>query len=297
MRGRSVALIVGMLFVAILGVVPLLYLFAVIGGLDEAYASPSSVSEAMTTVLRDSANYTTLARSIVFAVTASLIQFTVALFLSRVLFTKKIKTNRYLYLLVLPLGITPIAAALMWKSLFDYQFGPLNHLILAIGGSRIPWLSTGSPFGTPSGFSELNWGQISILIADSWLWIPFLLGAMLVAFSRVPVDLLESAGLEGANKGRIFWSVVVPSSRSFLLLFFFLRFVDSFRLFDADWAFFGASPVSAHLSARVYSQMFLERDYTLATCFAVIGTLVITPISTWLLSLIRRSMIVVSEDS
>lgn len=276
---------------------PLLYLLAVAAGADPTYKSQSSIAQAITSITHDKANYGSLIRSLVFAIVASLIQIMLALLLARVFFSKKFSVTRYLCLLVLPIGITPIAASLMWKALFDYQFGPINGVLSLFGASRIPWLST-SPFAFryTTAFSEVNWGQVSVLIADSWLWVPFLVGAMLLAFSRVPVNLLESALLEGASKGRVFWSIILPLSRPYLLLLFFLRFVDSFRAFDTDWAFFGASPVTSHLSGRVYSQMFLERDYSLAACFAIAGAIVISPVSTLLLSLIRRSMILVRED-
>jgi multiple sugar transport system permease protein len=295
-KARNLALVLGISFITALGVIPLAYLLALVVGFDPLYKSNSSISEAIYTILNDRASYSSLIRSIVYAALTSSIQFSLALFLSRIIFSGKLVATRYLYLLVLPLGITPIAASLMWKSLFDYQFGPLNALLSWVGVGRLPWLSTTPliPGDSATGFSEFNWGQLSVFLTDCWLWIPFLLGAILLACSRVPTELLESASLEEARAGRVFWNIVFPLSRPYLLLLFFLRLVDSFRFFDTDWAFFGSSPVATHLSARVYSQMFLERDYTLSATLAIVGAIIISPVSGLLLSRIRKAMMSVT---
>jgi multiple sugar transport system permease protein len=295
-QGASIA--ASMTFVVILGILPLIELAAVAFGLDPHFRSSRLGLEASIGTALDATTLHSILRSGGFATVTSVLQFGVALFAVRYLFSSSLRVHRLLFLIVVPLSITPIAASLMWKSLMDYQFGLLNQSIVGMGLQRIPWLST-LPVSYPPagmGFSEINWGQVSILVADSWLWIPFLIGGQLLAFSRVPRRLLDAAHLEGASTAQAFWRLVCPLSLPYLVLLFFLRFVDSYRAFDNAWAFFGEQTPIAHFTTRVYALGYLSRDYAAAAILAVVGTLLVTPVTTYLLWRIRQVLVGVSHE-
>lgn len=289
---QDASLAAGLTFVAILGVLPLLELAAVALSLDPHFrSSHSDLADSIGTALAGN-NLRSLLRSAGFSIVAGGFQFSIALLVARRLFTDGLKMPRLILLLLVPLSITPIAASLMWKSLMDLQFGLLNQLIASIGLRRIPWLST-LPISyppAPTGFSEMNWGQMSILIADSWLWTPFLIGGQLLAFSKVPRRLLDAARLEGASSEQIFWRVICPLSMPYLTLLFFLRFVDGYRAFDNAWAFFGEQAPIAHFTSRVYAIGYLGRDYAGAAILAIVGTLLVTPVTSYLLFRIRQAL-------
>jgi multiple sugar transport system permease protein len=295
---QDASLLAGLTFVVILGILPLLELAAVALGLDPNFRSSNSTLAGSISTALDGNNLRSILRSAGFATIAAILQFAVALLAARRLFISGPKMRWLILLLLVPLSITPIAASLMWKSLMDLQFGLLNQLIASAGLRRIPWLST-LPVSYPpvfTGFSEINWGQVSILLADSWLWTPFLIGGQLLAFSRVPHRLLDAARLEGANSEQIFWRLVCPLSMPYLSLLFFLRFVDGYRAFDNAWAFFGEQAPIAQFTSRVYAVGYLGRDYAAAAILAIAGTLLVTPVTTYLLWRIRQILGRVSRE-
>jgi multiple sugar transport system permease protein len=295
-RIRNFALALGTGFVLVGAVIPLLYLVLILSGAETSYRSSSTFAAAFHSSFADQYNRNSLARSLIFAALASTFQFLAALSISRALFEAR-RFSVSVVILFIPLAMTPVATSLMWKSLFDFQFGPINGSLGHLGIPRIPWLST-LPVLSPAelgSFSEFNWGQLSIFIADTWLWIPFLVGGQLLCFSRVSRHLLESAKLEGATDKLAFRRIVFPLSLPYLLLLFFLRFVDCFRIFDTAWAFFGELGAASHFTTRVYSQAFFERDYLLSGALALTGVVLITPFVALLLKGARKLLLSVAS--
>jgi ABC-type sugar transport system permease subunit len=286
---QNLALLIGAVFIVLLGVVPLWVGLQTILKADGPYGSYASPGQIFRDVLREPRNIQSTIRSLGFASAAAAIQFCTSLLIARLLFHAR--RTWLLPVCLIPLALPPVATAMMWKALLDYQSGGVNVLLRALGLSAIPWLSTAPVFSSLSSLHAINWAQTSVLLTDTWTWLPFLVGAELLAFGRVPKSLIESAGLEGASQGTIFWTIVCPLSWSYLAVLFFIRFLDLYRLFDAIWAFFGRLPAVEHFSSRIYAIGYFDRDYVSSLLLAAMGVIIISPISTCILTIARRLLI------
>lgn len=102
-------------------------------------------------------------------------------------------------LVVLPLAISPMVAALCFKWLFNEEYGPINYVLSRIAGSTVPWLS--SPF----------WARAAVSVVAFWEVLPLSMLMLLAALRNIPAHLLEAARLDGASKVRILGLVVFPS--------------------------------------------------------------------------------------
>jgi multiple sugar transport system permease protein len=291
---QNLSLAIGSVFLVILFAVPIVIGVASISGHAGPYGSSSSYHQAIDRVVEDSRNLQSVARSLKFATIASGTQFCLSMILARLLFATR--RSWLLPICLVPIALPPIATAMMWKAILDYESGAVNVVFKAIGLGAKPWLSTAPVFpGLSSGVS-LNWAQLSVFITDTWTWLPFLVGSELIAFSRVPNHLIESAGLEGATDGIVFWRLACPLSAPYLLIIIFVRFMDSYRTFDTVWAFFGRLPPVEHFSARVYSLGYFERDYLSALILVLIGILAISPAGAVLLSITKRIVVGTAEE-
>ena len=221
-------------------------------------------------------------------------QLSLSLVLARLMFAAR--RSWLLPICLIPIALPTVATSMMWKSILDYESGALNAVLTAIGIGPKPWLSTTPLFpGLGSALSP-NWAQLSVLLTDTWIWLPFLLGAEMIAFARVPKHLIESAYLEGATENTIFWRLACPLSSPYLLILLFIRFLDSYRTFDTVWAFFGRLPAVEHFSARVYSLGYFDRDYFSAMILVIIGVTAISPVSAILLTLTKKILIGTAEE-
>jgi multiple sugar transport system permease protein len=122
-------------------------------------------------------------------------------------------------LFYLPSFTSGVALMILWKSLYNPEFGPINHFLESVLHLKGPqWLlSTQNLFGTgveQVGFDPKQWGigaRDAIMIMGIWTAIGG--GNMLLylaALTGVPPELTEAAELDGANKWQVFRNVTWP---------------------------------------------------------------------------------------
>jgi multiple sugar transport system permease protein len=77
---------------------------------------------------------------------------------------------------------------------------------------------------------------VNISLIDSYwgLWLPYSVSAFAIFilktfFDRIPADILDSARVDGANPLQVFFMIVVPLSRSILIVICVLAFVNIWR--------------------------------------------------------------------
>ena len=125
-------------------------------------------------------------------------------------------------MLIIPWAIAPVANAVLWKWIFNANYGILNAGLIQIGliDSYITWL--GSPI------RALN----MLLAVDVWKSVPFIALLLLAGLQKIPSMLYRAARLDGANAWQQFRYVTLPSLRTTLAIAIILQTLWSFRVFD-----------------------------------------------------------------
>ena len=98
--------------------------------------------------------------------------------------------------MLLPMLMAPVVIGFMWKQMFNELYGPLNHILSLFGIPGIPWISK-------SGVS-----LVAVILVDIWEWTPFITLILLAGFQSLPKEPLESARVDGAKEGRIFFDLI-----------------------------------------------------------------------------------------
>jgi multiple sugar transport system permease protein len=121
---------------------------------------------------------------------------------------------------LLPMMITPVGVAYMFRMITDTSKGPLTPLWQAFGLSNFSWVN--DPWGA----------RIAILIADIWQWTPFLFIVLIAALESQSVEPLEAALVDGANPWQTFryitWPAILPVSTTLILI----RMIEAFKIVD-----------------------------------------------------------------
>jgi multiple sugar transport system permease protein len=110
-------------------------------------------------------------------------------------------------------------------------------------------LLTGEPFAllaTPTG------AVIGIVVADAWMWSPFVMLLVLAGLVSVPRYLYEAAEVDRASWWRRFRTITFPYIRSLLLLAILFRTIETFKLFDVVYIITEGGPGSATETIGVY---------------------------------------------
>jgi len=121
---------------------------------------------------------------------------------------------------LLPMMITPVGVAYMFRMLADTSKGPLKPLWISAGLVDYSWID--SPWSA----------RAAVLIGDIWQWTPFVFIVLLAALEAQPLEPVEAATVDGASRWQIFrfitWPNIVPASATIVLI----RMIEAFKIVD-----------------------------------------------------------------
>lgn len=123
-------------------------------------------------------------------------------------------------LFLMPLASAPAAVGMIWRYLYDSEFGVFNAALQAIGLQPINWLGNSSV------------ALFSVIIFDIWQWTPFVMLITLAGLQSMPKEPFEAAELDGASTLMVLRRLTFPLLSPVLTLIFILRSIDAMRLYD-----------------------------------------------------------------
>lgn len=138
-------------------------------------------------------------------------------------------------LLLIPMVMTPVVVGVLWRMLFNPDFGLFNYLLSLFGAdpTRLLWL------GDPK---LALW---AVMITDIWEWTPFVVLCFVAGLTSLPVDTYKAARVDGASSWQIFWHVSLPLLRPVILVTLLLRFLDAFKVMDTVYVMTYGGPGDA----------------------------------------------------
>ena len=162
---------------------------------------------------------------------------------------------------LLPYLAPSSAIILIWQLVFDFG-GPLNRIILAMGGSQVQWLSSSAM-------------RLPIIIMFLWRNLGLCTIIFLSAIRAVPVSLYESAELDGIRPLRRNISITLPMILPSAYLVFILSWINTFRIFREVYFLSGSYPDQAvytlqHYMNNVYAKLNYQMVTSAAYSFAAI---------------------------
>ena len=151
-------------------------------------------------------------------------------------------------LLVLPIAMPTIVSSMMWRIIFNPEFGSLNALLkqLHVIDSYRSWLG------------EPGLAMNMIIVAEVWKNFPLVAVVVLAALQIVPRELHEAAVMDGAGAVRRFFSVTLPVLLPSLSVVIVLRTIEAFKVFDIVYIMTRGGPADSTKSASffVYNESF-----------------------------------------
>jgi ABC-type sugar transport system permease subunit len=167
--------------------------------------------------------------------------------------------------LLLPLVISFVASAVLWRYIFDPHFGPINLLLGLIGIDGPAWLQSTS------------WSMPAVAIVIVWLRFPLGMLLYLAALQSINPSLLEAAELDGASVWQKLRHVVWPNVRpvTFLVTIITLRGV-LFDSFDVIQVMTDGGPIGStdilikYIYDVAFSQLKLGYASALATALLLL---------------------------
>lgn len=167
----------------------------------------------------------------------------------------------YRVLLIIPWAMPNYITALMWKGMFQQQYGAINILLDNIGIGSISWFSSFWP------------AFMANVITNTWLGFPFMMVVSLGALQSIPTSLYEAAEVDGASRWQQFKTITLPLLRPALFPAIVLGSIWTFNMFNVIYLVSGGEPGGATdiLITEAYQWAFKRGErYGLAAAYATL---------------------------
>lgn len=180
-----------------------------------------------------------------------------------------------LYIWTIPLGISDLAAGLIWLAIFE-QTGFLNSMLMSIGAIDSPQAFLG--------YQSKGTIFLAVVLAELWRATAIMLVILVAGIGLIPKEYDEAAQVFGASRWQRFLRVTLPLLKPSLQTALILRVILAFEVFAVVAALAGTNlPV---LMGEVYQNQFVLRDGNVAAAFALlilVISLAFTLLIMWLL--------------
>jgi multiple sugar transport system permease protein len=163
-------------------------------------------------------------------------------------------------ILLVPLMVAPVIAAIMIRWIFNDQFGIVNVVLEAIGLEGQPWLVQ-------------RWSAFAIIVlTDIWLWTPWFTLLLLAGLQSLPKEPFEAARVDGASPWVAFRTLTLPMLLPFLIIVGTFRGIDSLKIFDLIYATTQGGPVDVTntLAITTYFQAIRWTNFGTAMSYAIV---------------------------
>jgi multiple sugar transport system permease protein len=178
-----------------------------------------------------------------------------------------------------PVVTTLVAAAVVWRYLFNARYGWLNYALGSIGIAPIDWL------GDP------HWAMPAIIVFAVWKNFGYNMIILLAGLQAIPAELYEAARIDGASGWRRFRSVTLPMLSPMLFMVGILTVAGYFQLFAEPYVMTQGGPLQSTVSVLylMYEEGFKWWNLGSASAVAFVLFVLIFGVTAVQLRWMRRS--------
>lgn len=166
-------------------------------------------------------NFGTAVRNSLIAVAVSLlVQLPLAMWCAIALAERSVSINVLRTLFFLPFMLAEVAAGLIWRFVYDGNYG----LLPAIGGAM--------GVETPFVLGDKVWVIPAIMVVITWKYFGFHMMIFIAGLQSIPSEVIEAARLDGVKRWQIVRHIKIPMIRSAIVISVFFAITGALQLFD-----------------------------------------------------------------
>ena len=135
-----------------------------------------------------------------------------------------------------PVVTTVVAVAVIWRYLFNTQYGVVDFVLVHLGLPAVDWL------GDP------HWAMPMIILFAVWKNFGYNMIILLAGLQAVPAELYEAARIDGASAWARFRHITLPARSPILLLVGILTVSGYFQLFAEPYVITEGGPLQSTVS-------------------------------------------------
>ncbi len=120
----------------------------------------------------------------------------------------------------IPMVAAPAAVTMVWKWLYNSNYGLINHILKALGLGEVNWID------------DPNVAMISIVIIGIWSTVGYSMVLLLAGLQEIPRDYYEASNIDGASPVRQFLSITIPLVSPTLFFVLVTSIITAMQVFD-----------------------------------------------------------------
>jgi multiple sugar transport system permease protein len=141
----------------------------------------------------------------------------------------------------LPMVAAPAAVAMVWRWLYNSEFGLFNHLLNSLGLSSVNWISNPST------------AYISVAAVGIWSIIGYNMVLFIAGLKEIPRDYYEASQIDGAGGVKQFFYITLPLISPTMFFVAVTRIIGAMQVFDSIYMMMDKSnPALVKTQSLVY---------------------------------------------
>ncbi|HEV2126087.1 MAG TPA: sugar ABC transporter permease [Chloroflexota bacterium] len=158
----------------------------------------------------------------------------------------------------LPVVSSTVAVALVWRTLYNPDWGIINYALSSIGIPPIGWLTT------------TTWAMPAVILMSVWKGLGYNMVIFLAGMQGIPRHLYDAAAVDGATAWQRFWHITLPLLSPTTFFVTVISVIGSFQVFQQVYVMTSGGPAKATSTIvfYLYEQAFLEFKMGYASALA-----------------------------
>ena len=171
----------------------------------------------------------------------------------------------------LPTITSLVAYSLVFKVLFNTNYGLINYVVELFGGEKIQWIYSAWP------------ARASLIISINWRWVGYNMIILLAGIQAIPTEMYESASLDGANFWQQLFYITIPAIKPIILFTTITSTIGTLQLFDEPYILTQGGPnyATITLGEYLYDNGFTYLKFGFASALGYVMVIIIGLLS-WL---------------
>ncbi len=195
--------------------------------------------------------------NVLLVITVIFLQLAVALLLSFLLYQRRRLKKLLVMIAIAPYAVAPVSSVVVWKYMFNPNYGIINYGLTLLGFEPIMWL------GTPAT------ALIAVIVALVWKGYPFQFLLTYSSLLSVPTELIDAAGVDGASRLQVTRYVTLPIMMPAIRVGLVFQTVFLLRAFDIPWTLTEGGPGRATEILSIYLYRTGYRYYRFGEASAI----------------------------
>lgn len=162
----------------------------------------------------------------------------------------------------LPYVTSVIAIGIVWRWIFNENYGLLNEILSWLGIKAIPWLN------------KKQYALPALIIFSIWKSMAFDILIFLAGLQTIPQDLYNAARVDSTPRWRVFTKITVPGIMPMITYALIMGMINAFKVYNEVYSLFAskAGPANSAITVvfYIYDKFYNSHDYGVASAAAII---------------------------